>query len=134
MKVGKGGGGIFGKLLAVVTGSAVISMAPVIVGLVSLVVITQVIGGYTTVFQKKDESVKVVEQCPCGDCSQGIELIGDNNGTDGGGGTTGTDTDNSIGGDYSGTHNSGSLSLQAVTFQVYQKRLLIMLSRYIQCL
>lgn len=110
MKVGKGGGGIFGKLLAVVTGSAVISMAPVIVGLVSLVVITQVIGGYTTVFQKKDESVEVVEQCPCGDCSQGIELIGDNNGTDGGEGTTGTDTDNSIGGDYSGTHNSGSLS------------------------
>lgn len=110
MKVGKGGGGLFGKLLAVITGSAVVSMAPVIVGLVSLVVITQVIGGYTTVFQKKDESVEVVEQCPCGDCSQGIELVGGSDGTDGGGGTTGTNTDNSIGGDYSGTHNSGSLS------------------------
>ena len=107
MKVGKGGGGLFGKLLAVVTGSAVVSIAPVIVG---LVVITQVIGGYTTVFQKKDESVEVVEQCPCGDCSQGIELVGGSDGTDGGGGTTGTNTDNSIGGDYSGTHNSGSLS------------------------
>lgn len=110
MKVGKGGGGLFGKLLAVVTGSAVVSIAPVIVGLVSLVVITQVIGGYTTVFQKKDESVEVVEQCPCGDCSQGIELVGGSDATDGGGGATSKDTDNSIGGDYSGTHNSGSLS------------------------
>lgn len=73
MKVGKGGGGLFGKLLAVVTGSAVVSIAPVIVGLVSLVVITQVIGGYTTVFQKKDVEVKQeveeeeeTDECPCG--------------------------------------------------------------------
>ena len=91
MKVGKGGGGIFGKLLAVVTGSAVVSIAPVIVGLVSLVVITQVIGGYTTVFQKKDVEVKQEEEeeetdeCPCG-CDAcklyhaGMSNTGDNTG------------------------------------------------------